>query len=63
MRKYIAYYLGLTWVASVPMIYFFVAPDFVESQTTQILVTIFLAIWMGAASIAMYREINHTELE
>jgi len=45
------------------MIYFFVAPDFVESQTTQILVTIFLAIWMGAATIAMYREINHTELE
>jgi hypothetical protein len=45
------------------MIYFFVAPDFVESQTSQILVTIFLTIWMGAAIIAMHREINHTELE
>ena len=63
MHKYIAYYLIFTWVVSIPMIYLFVTPDFVESQISRILVTIFLTVCMGGALREMYREINNTELE
>ena len=45
------------------MIYLFVTPDFVESQISRILVTIFLTVCMGGALREMYREINNTELD